>query len=361
MFQRKWFLMDSAGGDGGGGGGGSGGEGGQGGGEGGTTIAPADARTFLSTYGHDAEALKTMPDPDVVKLATPIYTKHTESISTATAAAMEKAKTEFGGKVPDNWREIAAKGDAKKLEQLKRFTSYEAAMDAHFAAQETIRTGAHKKADAFPDKGTAEQQAEWRKAQGIPEKPEGYDLNLGEGIVIGEADKPMVDEFLKHAHGSNMTPDAVKSNLQWYFKQQQGMVKQMETENAQALQTTKKALEQKWGGDYDRNRNSVIALLDGRVKSDSPTKQLIINALDTNPEFAELLAGMALDINPVASIAGGAGDMPAAVATELADIKRLMGDHQSKYWKGPEAERLQSRYRELSAWEERQQKGQKKS
>lgn len=359
MFNRRFFLMDSAGGgeDGGASGSGSGQAGGAGG-EGALSVKPDDARTFLSTYGHSPETLKSMPDPDVVKLAAPIYENHTKALSGATAAAVEKAKGEWGKTVPENWRELAAAGDEKKLEQLKRFTSYEAYNKAFFDAQETIRSGSHKKTDAFPDKGTPEQQAEWRKAQGIPEKPEGYDLNLGDGLVIGEADKPRVDAFLKHAHATNMTPEAVKSNLAFYFKEQQQLVKDMETERAQALADTKKTLEQKWGGDYERNRNAFLSVLDGKISGKSETKQRIINAFDTNPEFAEMLASMALDINPSFTGTGPSGDMPQAVADELGGIRKLMGDHNSDYWKGPKAADMQKRYRELSDWEERnKQKG----
>lgn len=346
MFKRRFFLMDAAGeGDTGGGGGSGGGE---------NNFDAGTARTFMQSYGHSEETLKGMPDPDVINLAKPIYENHTKALTGATAEAVAKAKGEWGKTAPDNWRELAAAGDEKKLEQLKRFTSYDAYTKAFFDAQETIRSGSHKKVDAYPDKGTPEQQNEWRKAQGIPEKPEGYDTNLGDGLVIGEADKPRVDAFLKHAHATNMTPEAVKSNLQFYFKEQQAMVKEMESERAQALQDTKKALETKWGADYDRNRNSFLSLLDGKISGQSETKQRIINAFDTNPEFAELLASMAMDINPSFTTTGPGGDMPQAVADELAGIRKKMGDHGSDYWKGPTAAKLQERYRELSAWEERQ-------
>src|SRR3546814_3644725 len=57
---------------------------------------------------------------------------------------------------------------------------------------------------ALPIYATPEQIAEWRKEQGIPEKPEDYDLKFDNGLVIGEADKPLVAEFLKASHATNV-------------------------------------------------------------------------------------------------------------------------------------------------------------
>jgi len=37
-------------------------------------------------------------------------------------------------------------------------------------------------------------------------------------IVFGEEDKPFIDSYLKHAHAPQLTPDQVKANLEWYYK-----------------------------------------------------------------------------------------------------------------------------------------------
>src|SRR3546814_8605810 len=70
---------------------------------------------------------------------------------------------------------------------------------------------------ALPIYATPEQIAEWRKEQGIPEKPEDYDLKFDNGLVIGEADKPLVAEFLKASHATNVTPAQAKAQIAAYY------------------------------------------------------------------------------------------------------------------------------------------------
>lgn len=55
-------------------------------------VKPEDARTFLSEFGHNADALKGMKDEDVVKLHGQVSTNYTKRVQTETAAAQEKAK-----------------------------------------------------------------------------------------------------------------------------------------------------------------------------------------------------------------------------------------------------------------------------
>ena len=51
----------------------------------------------------------------------------------------------------------------------------------------------------------------------FPEKPEDYNLDFGDGRVIGEEDKPIIEGFLQSAHERNMRPDEVKANIEWYY------------------------------------------------------------------------------------------------------------------------------------------------
>jgi hypothetical protein len=62
------------------------------------------------------------------------------------------------------------------------------------------------------------------------------------------------------------------------------------------------------------------------------------------------LVQMEREINPAATVVPGAsGDVGKTIEAEIIELKKLMGNENSKYWKGPEAEKLQARYRELIA------------
>ena len=55
-----------------------------------------------------------------------------------------------------------------------------------------------------------------------------------------------------------------------------------------------------------------------------------------------------MQINPIATVVPGSGtNAVQAVENELADLRKMMGDHSSEYWKGPMAAKHQARYKEL--------------
>jgi len=124
---------------------------------------------------------------------------------------------------PDNWRERFSSGDEKKAALAARYTSPEATFDALIAAQNKISSGNLKEVKPFPMKGTPDEQNVWRKENNLPESPDKY--NLGEGVVIGESDKPYIDAFLKTAHAKNMTNEQVSAAIDWHFDNQEALMK----------------------------------------------------------------------------------------------------------------------------------------
>jgi hypothetical protein len=118
----------------------------------------------------------------------------------------------------EDWRARMAGEDKARLKTLERMGSPEDVAKAYFEAQKKISEGF--KAPALPDSPTDEQVAEYRKALGIPEKPEDYKLSdLPKGVVLGEAEKPIVDSFAKSAHAANMPPQYAKAAAAWYFEE----------------------------------------------------------------------------------------------------------------------------------------------
>ena len=94
---------------------------------------------------------------------------------------------------PNHWNDVPTYD--KKLKKLGRYASPQAALDALFNAQARISSGELKaplKEDATP-----EEKAAWRAENNIPETPDKYELKLSDGLIVGDADKPLVDDFLK--------------------------------------------------------------------------------------------------------------------------------------------------------------------
>lgn len=270
----------------------------------------------------------------------------TETEQTETEATTELSTDAWG----EDWRKNYAGDDDKMSKRLERYASPKAALDALVAAQNKISSGELKSA-LQPD-ASDEEKVQWRADNGVPEKFEDYEVELPNGLVVGEEDKPVVDSFLEAAHKSNLHPNQVNDALAWYYDNQDKMAEQLETQDAEAKQSGEDALRVEWGTDYRRNIQLANNLLD---QAPDGLKEQIMGArladgspLGNNPDALNWLVGMSRKINPIATVVPSSGtNAVQAIETELASLKSMMGDKTSEYWKGDSAAKNQERYREL--------------
>ena len=250
----------------------------------------------------------------------------------------------------DDWRQTYAGDDDKMQKRLERYGSPKAALDALVSAQNKIASGDLK--STLPADANDEEKAAWRTDNGIPEDAKGYEVELPNGLVIGEADQPLVDGFLESAHKTNMHPSQVNDSLAWYFEAQEAAYQQRDDADEASKQTTEDSLRAEWGNDYRRNVQLANNLLDGAPEG---MKEQLLGArlptgemLGNNPDALRWLSGLQREINPVATVVPGTGaNAMQAIETEIAELKGLMGDRTSIYWKGPQAKQNQARYLEL--------------
>lgn len=256
-----------------------------------------------------------------------------------------------GGAWRDDWRGAMAKGDDKLVKRLERYATPEAAAEALFSAQDSIAK--HGLRMALPADATPEQVAEYRKANGVPEAPDKYDLTLPGGLVVGEADKPIVDHFTKFAHDHNWSSEQVKQNLEWYYSYADQVREKTEEADATYKETGLAKLGQDWGGNFKRNLGLVNEFLNGAPEG---VADMILGArgpdgrlLGANPTFINWVFEQAHFRNPQATVMGGNSEANVRSAEkELADLRGMMGDKNSAYWKGPDAPKNQARFRELT-------------
>ena len=252
---------------------------------------------------------------------------------------------------PEDWRQRAAGTDEKKLKKLERYGSPQAALDALFNAQAKIASGDLKtplKADATP-----EEKAAWRAEQGLPDSPKGYDLTLPDGLIVGESDRPMVDDFLEAAHAGDMKPDEVKKVLGWYSNKQQAMVEAREQADSDFRAEARETLREEYGPGYKQEVDIALAAFDN---APAGVKDLVMGGrladgtlLGDHPAILGWLNRMSRELNPIGTVVPGSGtNAVQAVEAEVASLRKLMADHKSEYWKGPESAKKQARYRELT-------------
>jgi hypothetical protein len=274
--------------------------------------------------------------------------------STVTSTGGSTAAFSWG----DGWRERLAGGDEKTLQRLGRFTDPDQIWKAYRELENRMHTGQLKPVlakDAKP-----EEVAQWRKDMGIPEKPEGY--TAPEGLVIGDDQKDAITAFQATAHALNYTPQQYQDTLKWWYEAQDAQAEKQAENDAAVARATQDALRGEWQGhEYRANMNAVHSLLDKAPTvaledgSKVPLKDLILGArlpngipIGSSPEALKWLAQVAREIDPAATVVPGVGaNQPQAIADEINNLKVLMANKQSEYWKGPKAETHQARYREL--------------
>lgn len=256
---------------------------------------------------------------------------------------------------PTDWRESFAKSrnDEKLAARLGRYASPEAALDALVSVQNKISAGELRSHSPFPAQGTPEEQAKWRQSAGIPEAPEKYEVKLDEGLVLGDEDKPVVDAFLKAAHKANLPSGAVNDLLRWYFGDVvEGEVARRQDLDEKVRQEVDDKLHVEWGQDYRKNKMIIEAYLDSGPPG---VKDLLFGArladgtpLASNLEVLRFLADKGREFNPTIHLVPGDPTTAAqAITSEISNLQAMMGNKSSEYWKGPKAESLQARYREL--------------
>ena len=266
------------------------------------------------------------------------------------ADAADPAKAAGDTKPSDDWRVKLAGGDEKELKRLARFASEADVYKAYRELEKKKSSGELK--SPLPEKPTPEQLTEWRKDNGIPETPDKYDLKFDDGLVIGEQDKPLIDEFVTKMHGQNANPAQVKAAIASYYeilgKQQQALAESDVSFKDEVLE----GLREEWGGDFKKNLNAVNGLLQSlpeetRLAFETARTQdgkLIGN----DPAIIKWLAQTAYEINPAATVMPGSLNNPgAAINDEIASLEKMVGDKTSDYWKGPNAAKNQARYLEL--------------
>lgn len=253
-------------------------------------------------------------------------------------------------KWPDDWRQQLAGGDEALLKQLNRYASPANYAKAGFEAQQRLRSGQAK--EPLPDNPTPEQVTAWRKDNGIPEKAEDYKIEPGEGLVFGDADKPMLEEFAKFAHERNWTPSQVNQGAAFVAQLGEQQRAAMDQADKSFRVEAQDALQEEWGREFRPNLQNIRNLVDRHgepgfadalMGARSPDGKL----LGDNPAFLRLLNTFAREINPLGTVVpAGTQDGGKALETEISDLKQMMRDDPDRYYKA-DGGKNQSRYRQL--------------
>jgi hypothetical protein len=179
--------------------------------------------------------------------------------------------------------------------------------------------------------------------------------------VVGEEDRPLVDAFLKSAHESDMPQSMVTKALGWYYSQQEQAMQEVAARDQEFTSECQTSLRAEWGAELQLNNKIAMDVLN---TAGEDYRDTILTArgpdgrrLGDSPQFVRWLASLGREINPVATLVPGSGtNAMQSLMDEKASMEKLMGDHDSEYWKGPKAEGMQARYRAIIEAEEKAKK-----
>lgn len=267
------------------------------------------------------------------------------------AAGGEAVKTPVTATFPDDWRTQIFGGDAEAIKATERLQSPVELGKAYKALTAKLNSG--RVVTVPDDKATPEERAAYTKAIGVPDTPDGYipGIKLSNNRVLGEADRPVVESFVKALHPAGATQEVVNKAADWYFDFQQAQADVREQMDAEYRVASEVALKSELGGNYAMTTNAIGTLF---TDTPAPVMDALLNArtpagnkLGDNPEVVKWLADVALKINPAASVQAPDGNQIGALNDEISKLAALSANQNSEYWEGPNAKRNQARYAEL--------------
>jgi hypothetical protein len=255
---------------------------------------------------------------------------------------------------PDDWRDKLAGEDKAYRTLLDRYADPGALAKAHRELQLKLSKGELKATTGMPDNASDEERAAWRKENGIPDKPENYDVRLPNGMVLGDAERPIVNDFLQHAHQNNLPPTVVNVAMDWYMRfQEKQLADQREQDIGKRVQAEEN-LRADWGADY---RPETIRLGEFLSKAPDDLGVDLVAArypdgsiVGSDPRFVRWMAGIRRELDPMGSLVpAGTADPVKAGAARLGELKAMLNteDGYRNYWSGPNAKALQNEMFEL--------------
>lgn len=263
---------------------------------------------------------------------------------------------------PDDWRDRFAGEDKTFRRQLERYASPTDLAKKARSLERKLSSGEYRR--DLPANASDEDKAAWRAERGLPENPDGYveALSLPDGLVLGEADKPIVSEFAAAAHAADMDPKHFSALVEKYYELQDRQLADRADADLAFHNESLSALNTEWGAHLRREVNGVNAFIGQYFPKEMSADLLVARTPDgrllgDSPAFIRAIAALNRQVNPVSTLVPAGGSNPAtSIGERLAEIRELQGDSSSDYWRGSKAEGLQREYLELLTAQEKTRK-----
>jgi hypothetical protein len=216
----------------------------------------------------------------------------------------------------------------KRLKQLDRVSDFPTLAKNYFEAQDRIRKG--EISSGLPENATDTQVAEWREANGVPQTADAYELQLEEGLVLGEDDTRIMVDVFNAAHAFNIPAAAMSEMTNAMLKSRQVEAEAIVSQDGIDAQTTTRQIKEAWGGDYQTNINIITNLteqLPESVRDAFRGARMADGRLMFNsPEVMVAMADWARKLNPSATVVPNANNPVQSINDEIKTLEARMGD-----------------------------------
>jgi hypothetical protein len=254
-----------------------------------------------------------------------------------------------------------AGGDDKKLARLQRFNSPLDVWKSYTEIEGKISSGKLKAVpEPLAENATTEQVAAWRKEQGLPETAKSYvdGLQLPQGMIPGEADKPLLQAFAEDAFANGWDAQRYNQAIGWYYKFQDKLLGDRQKIDQDYHVESSRSLMAEWGNEFQPNLTRVQQFFDANFPKEYddiraarlPDGRLV----GDDPAYNKVFLELAKLINPAAAVLP---NIPGATMTNVGDrIAEIEQKHMRApegsdawraYFKGEAGMRMQQEYREL--------------
>lgn len=227
--------------------------------------------------------------------------------------------------------------DQKFLERLKRFDSPAAVAKSYRELEQKVSSGQLKPPPAaLPADATPEQVTAWRKEQGLPDNAEAFiqSLELPQGVVPGEADKPLLASFAEDATAAGWTQKQYNEAVSWFYKVQDNLLAERDTLDNDHWLETQTELLREWGPNFKGKQNTFNNSLTRMFPQELVPQVLNARLPDGTKMFGhsgvlKAWIDMAESLNPIQTA------MPSVSGATMASADARIAEIETKYLRAP--------------------------
>jgi len=252
------------------------------------------------------------------------------------SSAPPQGQAAAGTAPAQDWRASLAP-DLRSDQTLAKYQGVDALAKAHIELQRTI--GGRVKVPG--ENAAPEEVAQFRKALGVPEAPDGYQLAMPEGFPADRWDKDGEAEFRKIAHAHGITPRAAQELMTSYAARQSAAYKAIDDARAATVDNLKRD----WGDKFDAQQALADQAIEAHARKVGFTDDDFgrIAAAGLGEKFIRMMAALGTAAAPMTGPGSnvGVGAMsPEGIRKRLSEIASHPKFFDNRFRNDPERKEL---------------------